>query len=165
MEDAIRVTIQVNAGVLPGHPLKMINQLKQTNMDIKQTMQEIHSNNREKGFWDKERNTGEMLMLVVSELSEALEADRKDKRADLDSFGLKTWTNQVDGRTMTNEEMDARFKKVFADTVKDGFEDELADAVIRLFDIAEGMKIDLEWHIRAKMRYNSMREKMHGKAY
>ncbi len=36
---------------------------------------------REKGFWAKPRNTGEMLMLVVSELAEALEADRKGDRA------------------------------------------------------------------------------------
>lgn len=31
---------------------------------------------KEKGFWDKERNIPEMLMLVVSELGEALEAYR-----------------------------------------------------------------------------------------
>lgn len=36
---------------------------------------------REKGFWDDPRNTAEMLMLVVSELAEALEADRKGDRA------------------------------------------------------------------------------------
>lgn len=33
---------------------------------------------RQKGFWGRRRNTGEMLMLVVSELAEALEADRKN---------------------------------------------------------------------------------------
>jgi len=31
----------------------------------------------EKGFWDKKRNIGEALMLIVSELSEAMEAYRK----------------------------------------------------------------------------------------
>ncbi len=30
----------------------------------------------EKGFWDKERNTGEALMLIVTELAEAMEAHR-----------------------------------------------------------------------------------------
>ena len=39
----------------------------------------IHQNAKEKGFWDEERETGTLLMLCVSELSEALEADRKDK--------------------------------------------------------------------------------------
>ena len=31
---------------------------------------------REKGFWDEERNIGEALMLVVTELAEAMEAHR-----------------------------------------------------------------------------------------
>ena len=30
----------------------------------------------EKGFWDKERNIGEALMLIVTELAEAMEAHR-----------------------------------------------------------------------------------------
>ncbi len=35
-----------------------------------------HSSARRKGFWDKKRNVGEMLMLIVSELGEAIEAHR-----------------------------------------------------------------------------------------
>jgi hypothetical protein len=44
---------------------------------------EIHARNRDKGFYDKPQDTGRMLMLVVSELSEALEADRDGKRRDI----------------------------------------------------------------------------------
>ena len=39
---------------------------------------------REKGFWEKERNVGEMLMLIVSELGEAIEAHRTN------NFGIGT---------------------------------------------------------------------------
>jgi len=35
-----------------------------------------HSIAREKGFWDEKRNIGEALMLVVTELAEAMEAYR-----------------------------------------------------------------------------------------
>lgn len=35
-----------------------------------------HSIAREKGFWEKERNIGEALMLVVTELAEAMEGYR-----------------------------------------------------------------------------------------
>ena len=35
-----------------------------------------HSIAVEKGFWDKERNIGEALMLIVTELAEAMEAHR-----------------------------------------------------------------------------------------
>lgn len=35
-----------------------------------------HSIAVEKGFWDKQRNIGEALMLIVTELAEAMEAHR-----------------------------------------------------------------------------------------
>ncbi len=35
-----------------------------------------HSIAKEKGFWDEERNIGEALMLVVTEVAEAMEAHR-----------------------------------------------------------------------------------------
>lgn len=91
-----------------------------------------HEAAREKGFWEKERNTGEMLMLVVSELGEAIEAHRRGR------FGI--------GK-------------------KDTFEDEIADAVIRLFDLCGGLGIDLEREINWKMAFNQTRSKRHGKAY
>lgn len=40
-----------------------------------------HSIAAEKGFWDEERNIGEALMLVVTELAEAMEAHRHQEDA------------------------------------------------------------------------------------
>ena len=36
-----------------------------------------HDIAKSKGFWDQKRNTGEALMLIVTELAEAMEAHRK----------------------------------------------------------------------------------------
>jgi hypothetical protein len=47
-------------------------------MHLNEISKQIHENAKAKGFWDKDRNHGEMLMLIVSEVSEAMEADRKD---------------------------------------------------------------------------------------
>jgi len=91
-----------------------------------------HQAAREKGFWEKERNVGEILMLVVSELGEAIEAHRTG------AFGI--------GK-------------------KDTFEDEIADTVIRLFDLCGGLVIDLERQMEWKMVFNKNREVRHGKAY
>lgn len=38
----------------------------------------IQGDNTDRGFWDGDRNFGELIALVHSELSEALEAHRKD---------------------------------------------------------------------------------------
>lgn len=125
-------------------------------MNIKEISKEIYQNNKAKGFWDEKRNVGEMLMLVVSELAEALEADRKGGKFNLTPMGQEILIQEED-----NED----FKSQFVLHVKDSFEDELADAVIRLFDMSAGLGIDLEWHIAAKMRYNKLRPHKHGKAY
>ena len=42
-------------------------------------IKECYGNARRKGFWDKKRNVGEALMLIVSELGEAIEAHRGGK--------------------------------------------------------------------------------------
>lgn len=73
-----------------------------------------------------QRNVGEMLMLIVSELAEAMEGDRKDKQDD-----------HLPHRK--------------------SFEVELADALIRICDIAGGLKVDLPGAFVEKRRYNATR--------
>lgn len=114
---------------------------------------EIHQNNVQKGFYENEKNIGEMLALIHSEVSEALEADRKDK--------YTTGTIEV----INSFAIDEMFITDFNIGVKDTFEDELADIVIRVMDLAEFKGINLEAHILAKMRFNAMRPHKHGKKY
>lgn len=45
-------------------------------LTIKQWCELCHSIAKEKGFWEKERNIGEALMLIVTELAEAMEGYR-----------------------------------------------------------------------------------------
>ncbi len=108
----------------------------------------IHENAKKKGFYDKPREVGTLLMLVVSELSEALEADRLNKRANMGKY-----------------HQGIAYGNVFEAYVKDTFEDELADSIIRILDLCGYLNIDIENHIKAKMRYNELRENKHGKEY
>lgn len=115
----------------------------------------------------KNKNIGELLMLVVSELGEALEAHRKSR------FAVKAI--HFDGSVYeSNDVIDDFFKHkgikeqaicAFENTIKDTFEDELADAVIRIADMCGYLGIDLEKHIELKMKYNETREYKHGKRY
>lgn len=125
---------------------------------------EIHANAKSKGFFDEPKNIGEMLCLIHSEVSEALEADRKDKYArDLDGR-LKQIEASYNGN-VSQEQRDADFKAVFSDRVKDTFECELADIMIRVMDLAAFKGIDLEYYISVVMRNNSLRPAKHGKKY
>lgn len=127
-------------------------------MTITELVEKNHAAMVEKGFHQEEKNIGEVLMLIVSELGEALEAHRKNNF--FDSAGLhKELREYADG---SKEHDDSVFFRHF---VKDTFQDEIADAVLRLTDLCGLLGIDLETHIRAKMRYNKSREPLHGKAY
>lgn len=93
---------------------------------------DVHQNARDKGFWDTERNDGELLALMHSELSEALEALRAGNPPD---------------------------DKVPAFS---GVTVELADVVIRIMDYAEARGFSVAGAIVAKMEFNKTREHMHG---
>lgn len=84
--------------------------------DLNNLAKEVHEANKLKGFHEKEWSNEHLLCLVISELMEAVEADRKGKRADLKGTMFYDWAEW------------------FEDNIKDSVEDELADAVIRLLD-------------------------------
>ncbi|MBF0511322.1 MAG: nucleotide pyrophosphohydrolase [Candidatus Omnitrophica bacterium] len=51
------------------------------NLTLKEWCDICHSIAREKGFWDSKRNMGEALMLIVTELAEAMEGHRRQDEA------------------------------------------------------------------------------------
>lgn len=92
---------------------------------MKELITQIYNNAKAKGFHD-DWVVEQKLALIISELGEMLEADRKD-----DYFGKITCfeLEELDG--LSDREYDLVFEKM----VKDTFEDELADIFIRLLDL------------------------------
>jgi NTP pyrophosphatase (non-canonical NTP hydrolase) len=124
-------------------------------MNLNKLSEDIYAANKAKGFWDQERNVGETLMLVVTELAEAMEVHRKTGDIRINSASKRTVEN-------VSEDL---FPSTFVMLSKDTFGDEIADALIRIFDLAGGFGIDLDFHVSQKLRYNATRERLHGKKY
>jgi hypothetical protein len=105
--------------------------MAETALAINTLTDEVHAANK-KWWLDIEtgapikRNVGELLCLVHSEISEAMEGHRKNLRDD-----------KLPHRPM--------------------IEVELADAVIRILDLAGGLGLDLGGAFAEKMRYNATR--------
>ena len=111
------------------------------------------------GFHEDPVNFGERLMLVVSECAEALEADRSGKWVgDLSKVIL----GDLPLAALTPQSLGEDFYQKY---VRGSAEEEIADAMIRLFDIAGIYNINLDWHVQAKMEYNKTRPYKHGKRY
>lgn len=180
----------------------------------------------EHGFHEQELSNEHCLCFVISELMEAVEADRNGRLGKK----CKSRFDMDYNRYPALVEEEKRFKSSFEKNIKDSLPDELADAVIRLLDLAgfrgislelanediddciedmaeacedetftesiysistlpvrydgifdfptavndmilsifglaKHLDIDLLWHIEQKMKYNELREKMHGKKY
>ena len=106
-----------------------------TGLRLAQTI--MHRISKEHGFWEdgEERNDGEMIALMHSELSEALEGLRHG--------------NPVDDHIPP-------YKSV---------EVELADCIIRIMDYAVGKGHDVPGALWAKMMFNAGRPYKHGKKF
>ena len=101
-------------------------------MDLREMQRQVHRTAVEHGWWESPRATGEVLMLVVTELAEAMEAYRTGNPE----------SDKLPG-----------FSRM---------EEELADTIIRLLDLAEERGFRLEQAVLAKMAYNDGRPYRHG---
>jgi len=112
-------------------------------MHLNKLIEQAFKNNSDKGFWDDQPDEGEnnrdyvntKLLLMVSEIVEAMEALRKDNPPS------------------------AKIPPI------DSFAEEIADLAIRMFDFCGWAEIDLEYIIQMKMNYNEQRENKHGKLF
>lgn len=109
-------------------------------MDLNELRNKAYKTACEHGFHDEELSNEHCLCLVISELMEAVEADRKGR------LGKKCKSRfEMDyNRYPALVEEEKRFKCSFEKNVKDSLPDELADAAIRLLDLAGYRGIAIE---------------------
>jgi len=130
---------------------------------LNELSEKIHANAVAHGFYDdKKVNIPEKLMLIVSELGEAMEAYRNEKHSNIMMFNARRNYKENSSDVARAYDQDI-WDSDFEETIKDGMEDELADTIIRLLDLCGHMKINIDTHLQLKMEYNESRPYKHGK--
>lgn len=110
--------------------MKQINEI-----DLNSYRDRVYQNAVNHGWHEEEKSIEHWLCMVISELMEAVEADRKGKYADVDTFKY-ILMDDLRERHLYGEDIEKSFVENFIEYIKDSVEDELADACIRLFDMA-----------------------------
>lgn len=124
--------------MVPPEPIGIDPQEKYFVADLNWLADNVLQNSKNKDFPHPTwDNFAEKSMLVVTEIAEMVEAHRA--RMPQRAFA-------PDGKPI-------------------GVESEMADAVIRLLDMAAGLKINIARAIAEKAAYNETRPKLHGKGY
>lgn len=122
--------------------------------DWNELRDKIHANAVEHGFWEDNPSPEHFLCLVISELMESVEAHRKSKHADINSFEKRIDEPISKHEAATPVE---RLRYWFNSYIKDSVEDELADAVIRILDLAGGIKVSLSSLYDSSMVVDSLK--------
>lgn len=115
--------------------------------DLNKLSKEIYEANKAKGFHEVKHSEEHMMCLVISELMEAVEADRNGRRADMDNF---------------NRQYDYDWSENYNDYIKGSIDEELADAVIRLLDTAGALGVNANlFNTNLSVFGNSFTEKIY----
>lgn len=101
-------------------------------MDVKEFCNKAYQDAVQHGWHNDRSLTNEhYIMLIITELSECIEADRKNLHANLKSF-----LEETEKVTLDSSGGKEFWAKQFHKYIKDSFEDELADVAIRAADLA-----------------------------
>jgi NTP pyrophosphatase (non-canonical NTP hydrolase) len=115
-------------------------------MKINEKATEIHKIAKKHGWWNEPKSFGELIALCHSELSEALEEYRNNRKPEEIYYS---------GKTISPTPTDDCKKP-------EGIPIELADVIIRILDMCGYYNIDIEKAIAEKIEYNKTRPYKHG---
>lgn len=108
-------------------------------MNLNELRNRAYKTARDHGFHDKELSNEHLLCLVISELMEAVEADRQGQDGRANMIGFETCINNAYKGIVRDD----WFMKAYRANIKGSVEEELSDAIIRLLDLAGLRDIDL----------------------
>ena len=108
-------------------------QKNKDNMDLEKLSKEAFETAKAHGWHEEEQPDEHLWMLIITEIAEAVQADRKGRHANTPRF-----------RTCRGQLTDCPFEKDFEIFIKDSVEDELADIIIRCLDYAALRGIGLD---------------------
>lgn len=126
--------------------------------NLNELSKRVHDNAVMHGWWNEQLSNEHYLMLIITEIAEMVEADRKGNDARIrHAEAQRRLPNKQ--KCKYTEELNrvfyndcTRFIEAFEKHIKDTIQDEMADVFIRLLDLAASLGIDFDKF--TKMHYH-----------
>lgn len=109
--------------------------------------------------------------LILTELGEMVDADRKSQFTKLEEFKerLECLDGSINTSILSEDEIEnlknEHFKKCYKQYLKDTRDMELVGTIVRCLDTANRLNIDLDTLMELELKNNSLREFKHNKNY
>lgn len=132
---------------------------------INEVARQIHENAVDHGWWDEERGFPEVLALIHSEVSEALE-EYRNGRLPTEVYYTESTCKESGGLCVPDAADECPNNPEECGSYKqgkpEGIQIELADVIIRVLDYCGYAGIDIDAAISQKHEYNKSRPYRHG---
>jgi NTP pyrophosphatase (non-canonical NTP hydrolase) len=114
---------------------------------------QVHKVSQDKGWWAAERTVGDLIALMHSELTEALEEYREGREPD--DVYYTCHELGADGRVVGSSVAESRSEIPPGTLARpEGVAVQLGDCVIRILDFCARLGVDLETLLEEKVAYN-----------
>lgn len=130
----------------------------------KELIQKIYEDACAKGFHTEYKSDQHWLIMVITEVAEAIEADRQNRYVKLNPT-IKADKMFFASLSFTEVAYDLTKHIIVDEAFLGAMEAFLPNIIQYVYDWADSMGIDLDWFVDQKIRYNSLRESLHNKKY
>lgn len=109
-------------------------------MNIHILIEASHKLGKDRGFWAKEKDLREEMLYIFSNIGDIAKSFKKNKRANWESYERLMFVAE---HNESKQELIQTSRHLFKLHIKDTFEDEIANVILRITDLLGGKKIDI----------------------
>lgn len=114
-------------------------------MDILMLIDVSHTLGKDRGFWEKDKDLREEILYIFSNIGDIAKAFKKNRRADWESYDRLFFIleNEFESDVITEEKFIEKSRELYKKFIKDTFEDEIANVILRITDLLGGKNISI----------------------
>lgn len=110
-------------------------------MDIHTLIEASHTLGKDRGFWEIDKDLREEMLYIFSNVGDIAKSFKKNKRADWESYEKRFIS--LENHDESSKHFIIAKRNLYKEYIKDTFEDEIANVILRITDLIGGKKIDL----------------------